>query len=150
MQTKLVLLVEDNPDDAALTLRAFKQHNLANRIEVVRDGAQALEFLFGSAAKPAAAPLPQLVLLDLKLPKVEGLEVLRRIRADERTRLLPVVILTTSREEGDRLQGYLLGANAYVCKPVDFNEFVEAVKTLGLFWLLLNEPPPLPAKEPDR
>lgn len=139
-----ILLVEDNPSDEKLTLRAFKKCNVANEVVVARDGAEALDYLFGigvHAGRDASA-LPALVLLDLKLPRVDGLEVLRRIRADGRTRLLPVVILTASREEEDIVTSYSLGANAYVRKPVDFAEFVEAAKTVGLFWLLLNEPPP--------
>jgi two-component system response regulator len=133
-----ILLVEDNPDDVALTLRALRQNQIANRVDVVRDGAEALARLLG----PTPAVLPQVVLLDLKLPKVDGLEVLRALRADERTRTLPVVILTSSREEQDVIRGYRLGANSYVRKPVDFQQFVEAVRQLGLYWLVLNEPPP--------
>jgi two-component system, response regulator len=135
MSRRRILLVEDNPDDVDLTIRAFKKNNIANDIVVARDGAEALEQL-------AAAELPAVVLLDLKLPKVDGLEVLRRIRANERTALLPVVILTSSREERDLVNGYSLGANSYVRKPVDFGEFLEAVKQLGLYWLVLNESPP--------
>jgi CheY-like chemotaxis protein len=135
---KVILLVEDNPDDEALTVRAFSRSNIANRIEVARDGAEALEYLVGDAPRP----LPTLVLLDLKLPKVDGLEVLRRIRGTERTRALPVVILTSSREEQDLVESYRLGVNSYVRKPVDFNHFVQAVQTLGLYWLVINEPPP--------
>jgi two-component system response regulator len=134
-----ILLVEDNPDDVELTLRAFRKNNIANEIRVARDGAEALEHLHG---QEAANGLPAVVLLDLKLPKVDGLAVLRRIREDERTALLPVVILTSSREERDLVSGYSLGANSYVRKPVDFGEFVEAVKQLGLYWLMLNEVPP--------
>jgi two-component system response regulator len=139
-----ILLVEDNPDDEALTLRAFKKNNIRNPVVVVRDGAEALDYLFasGNYAGRDAAELPQVVLLDLKLPKVDGLEVLRRIRADERTNVLPVVILTSSREEQDLVEGYRLGANSYVRKPVNFDEFVEAARQLGLYWLLLNEVPP--------
>jgi two-component system response regulator len=133
-----ILLVEDNPDDEALTIRAFQKSNLANGIDVARDGAEALEYLLGGAARPR----PALVLLDLKLPKVDGLEVLRRLRADERTRTLAVVVLTSSREEEDLVESYRLGANSYVRKPVDFTEFVDAVQTLGLYWLVVNEPPP--------
>jgi len=136
---KFILLVEDNPDDIELTLRAFRKNNIANAIEVARDGAQALKYLFGA---DAGQPLPTLVLLDLKLPKVDGQEVLRRIRADQRTRCLPVVILTSSREEADILEAYHNGANSYIRKPVDFAEFVEAVQRLGLYWLLLNETVP--------
>jgi CheY-like chemotaxis protein len=143
---KPILLVEDNPDDEALTLRAFKKNGITNEVVVVRDGAEALDYLFGTG-KPqgggASRPvLPQIILLDLNLPRIGGLDVLKRIRADERTKLLSVVILTSSKEEDDIMRGYSLGANAYVRKPVDFVQFTEAVKTLGLFWLLLNEVPP--------
>jgi two-component system response regulator len=143
---KVILLVEDNASDEKLTLHAFKTCGVANEVVVVRDGAAALDYLFaaGEHAGRDASVLPSVVLLDLKLPKIDGLEVLRRLRADERTKLVPVVILTASKEEQDVLQGYLLGANAYVRKPVDFGDFAEATKTLGLFWLLLNEPPPVP------
>ena len=144
METKMILLVEDNPDDEALTLRALKKNNIGNHVEVMRDGAEALDFLFcsGSHANRDPQDKPQVILLDLKLPKVDGLEVLRQIRADERTRLLPVVILTSSREEQDMINGYSLGANSYIRKPVDFVEFVDAVRQLGLYWLVLNEAPP--------
>lgn len=140
----MILLVEDNPDDEALTLRALRKANVGNDVCVVRDGVEALDFLFGSGgyAKRDTSLTPQVVLLDLKLPKINGLEVLRRIRADERTRLLPVVILTSSDEEKDRIAGYALGANSYVRKPVDFAQFAEAVRQLGLYWLVLNQPPP--------
>ena len=143
--SKMVLLVEDNSTDEKLTARAFKKCNLRNEIAVVRDGAEALEYLFCTGEYKGRDPkeLPAVILLDLKLPRVDGLEVLRRIRADERTRLLPVVILTASKEEEDIIRVYSLGANAYVHKPVDFAEFVEASRALGLFWLLLNEPPPV-------
>jgi CheY-like chemotaxis protein len=146
-QEKTILLVEDNPKDEALTLRAFKRHNIQNTVVVARDGAEALDYLLGSAGGESAdaRPLPQLVLLDLKLPKIDGLEVLRRLRAAERTRLLPVVILTSSAEEKDLLEGYRLGTNSYVRKPVDFVEFTEAIRQLGLYWLLLNMAPPSPA-----
>jgi len=139
MSDKMILLVEDNPDDEALMIRAFERSKLANRIEVARDGAEALAYLVG----PSARPLPTLVILDLKLPKVDGLEVLRRVRADERAQTLPVVVLTSSREEQDLVESYRLGANSYVRKPVDFVQFAEAVQTLGLYWLVVNEPPPL-------
>jgi len=135
--TKRILLIEDNASDEKLTLLAFKNCGIANQFHVERDGAAALAFLFA-----ADEPLPTLILLDLNLPKIDGLEVLRRIRADERTRLLPVVILTSSKEDDDLIRGYALGANAYVRKPVDFAEFAVAARTLGLFWLLLNETPP--------
>ena len=141
---KVILLVEDNPDDEALTLRALKKNNIKNEVVVARDGAEALEFLFGTGKYTGRNTdvIPQVVLLDLKLPKVEGLEVLRQVRADRRTKLLPVVILTSSNEEQDRIQGYDLGANSYVRKPVDFSQFLEAARQLGLYWLVLNEAPP--------
>ena len=135
-----ILLVEDNPDDEALTMRAFKRANIANDIEVVRDGQQALDYLFGERADNR--PVPGLILLDLKLPKVDGLEVLAQIRAHERTKLTPVVILTSSREETDLIAGYGGGANSYVRKPVDFDQFSESVRQLGLYWLVVNEAPP--------
>ena len=139
-----LLIVEDNEEDLEMTLRALKNAKLANHIHVAYDGVEALDFLFGTgpyAGRDLGAG-PQVILLDLKLPRVDGLEVLRRLRADERTRLLPVVILTSSIEEQDRILGYGLGANSYVHKPVDFGEFVEAVRQLGLYWLVLNEAPP--------
>jgi two-component system, response regulator len=144
LSQRTLLLVEDNPDDEELTLVALKENNIGNPVVVVRDGAEALEYLFGSGRDEAAKvnSLPVVVLLDLKLPKVSGLEVLRRLRADERTMCIPVVVLTSSKEEEDRIQSYALGANSYVRKPVDFGQFVEAVKQLGLYWLVLNEPPP--------
>jgi two-component system response regulator len=144
MMGKIILLVEDNPDDEALTLRAFKKCNIANEVVVARDGQEALDYLFGTGqfAGRLASDLPAVVLLDLKLPKIDGLEVLRRLRADERTRLAPVVILTSSREERDVISGYRLGANSYIRKPVDFEQFTDSVKQLGLYWLLLNESPP--------
>ncbi|MDE3076853.1 MAG: response regulator [Chloroflexota bacterium] len=143
MASKVILLVEDNPDDEALTLRALRQHNVSNQVIVARDGAEALDWLFGQGDHASRDPnlAPQVILLDLKLPKVDGLEVLRRVRADERTQLLPVVVLTSSKEEEDILQAYRFGTNSYVRKPVDFVEFTNAVRQLGLFWLLLNEPP---------
>jgi len=143
MNKRDILLVEDNPDDEALTLRALRKHNILNEVVVAHDGAEALDYLFGTGAWSGLGSrlLPQVVLLDLKLPKIDGLEVLRRIRANERTRLLPVVILTSSNEDKDRIEGYGLGANSYVRKPIDFDEFVEAVKQLGLYWLVLNEHP---------
>lgn len=144
MDMKSILLVEDNPDDEALTLRALKKNNIQSRVVVAHDGAEALDYLFGTGAYASrdTSLMPTLVLLDLKLPKLDGLEVLRRIRADERTKLLPVVILTSSREEQDILRGYNFGANSYIRKPVDFAQFSEAVKQLGVYWLLLNQPPP--------
>ena len=142
-----ILLVEDNPDDVALTLRALKSHNITNDVVVAEDGAKALDILFGADGKgPAEQELPAVVLLDLKLPKVNGMEVLQRIRADESTRLLPVVILTSSDEERDVIEGYSLGANSYVRKPVDFVEFTQAAKQLGLYWLLMNRAPPVPRR----
>lgn len=145
MEVKMILLVEDNPDDEALTLRALKKNNIGNRVAVCHDGPEALDFLFCTGGYSDRDPddLPQVILLDLKLPKIDGLEVLRRIRSEERTRLLPVVILTSSKEEQDLISGYRNGANSYIRKPVDFNQFVEAVRQLGLYWLVLNEPPPM-------
>jgi two-component system response regulator len=139
-----ILLVEDNPDDVALTLRALKNHNITNDVIVAQDGVQALDYLFGPEGGLSKGEQLAVVLLDLKLPKVNGMQVLERIRADERTRLLPVVILTSSDEERDVIEGYSLGANSYVRKPVDFVEFTEAAKQLGLYWLLMNRiaPPP--------
>ncbi len=137
-----ILLVEDNPNDVKLTLYAFKRANLANKVEVVRDGAEALARLFPvNPAPDHADALPRLILLDLKLPKVDGLEVLRRVKADAQTRMIPVVVLTTSREERDIVESYRLGVNSYIVKPVDFEQFIEATRTLGLYWLLLNQPP---------
>lgn len=143
MRRKLILLVEDNPDDEALAIRALKKSNLANDIAVARDGVEALEFLFceGDHADRDPHDMPVVVLLDLKLPKVDGLEVLKRIKSDERTRRLPVVIMTSSSEEQDIVNSYDLGANSYIRKPVDFNRFTEAVAQLGLYWLVLNEVP---------
>jgi two-component system, response regulator len=143
VEEKTILLVEDNPDDEALTLRALKQNNIRNKVFVVRDGAQALDFLFARDEFEAndSAGLPAVILLDLKLPKISGLEVLEQIRKDPRTKLLPVVVLTSSREEEDMVRSYELGANSYVRKPVDFNEFAKAVNHLGLYWLLINETP---------
>ncbi len=144
MEDKLILLVEDNPDDEALTLRALKKNNIRNDIVVARDGVEAVDFLFGTGNYEGRdlSIMPQITLLDLKLPKIDGLEVLRRIRDDERTRLLPVVILTSSKEEQDLINGYSLGANSYIRKPVDFAQFSEAIRNLGLYWLVLNEAPP--------
>lgn len=144
MNEKVILLVEDNPDDEVLTLDALEMNKVGNKVVVARNGVEALDYLFGegSYAGRNAADLPAVVLLDLKLPKIDGLEVLRRIRDDARTKLLPVVILTTSNEDVDRIKGYALGANSYVRKPVDFDEFIRAAGHLGLYWLLLNEAPP--------
>jgi two-component system response regulator len=141
MREKIILLVEDNPDDEVLTLRALKKHRITNRIVVARDGQEALDHLFGGTETTGAPLLPTLILLDLKLPKIDGLEVLRRVRTDPRTKILPVVILTSSKEEQDLLKGYSLGANSYVRKPVNFDDFVEAARQLGLYWLILNEVP---------
>jgi len=144
MGDRIILLVEDNPDDVALTLRALKKNNILNQVVVAEDGAKALEYLFGTGefAGRNVESLPAVVLLDLKLPKVDGLEVLRRLRADERTTLLPVVILTSSKEEQDVIAGYELGANSYIRKPVDFDRFLGAARQLGMYWLMLNEAPP--------
>jgi two-component system, response regulator len=144
MDRKVILLVEDNPDDEALTLRAFAKSNIANQVVVAHDGVEALDFLFatGTYAGRDLRVQPQVILLDLKLPKLDGLEVLRRMRADDRTTLLPVVILTSSKEEQDIIQSYRLGANSYIRKPVDFIQFIEAVRQLGLYWLVLNESAP--------
>jgi CheY-like chemotaxis protein len=144
MRDKVILLVEDNPDDELLTLRALRKNNVLNEVVVARDGVEALDYLFGTGGHSGrdTAVMPQLILLDLKLPKIDGLEVLKRLRADERTRLLPVVILTSSREEQDMLDGYGFGANSYVRKPVNFEQFVQAVEQLKLYWLILNEAPP--------
>jgi two-component system, response regulator len=144
MEDKVILLVEDNPDDVALTIRAFRKNNLSNEIIVVGDGVEALDFLFGTGmyAGQDTKDLPILILLDLKLPRMDGMEVLKSIRENERTKLLPVVILTSSSENKDKINGYTLGANSYVRKPVDFNQFMEAIKSLGLYWLVWNEPPP--------
>lgn len=137
-----ILLVEDNPNDVELTLHAFKKYNLTNHIHIVRDGAEALEFVFGTGtyAGRNVENSPRIILLDLKLPKVDGLEVLQRIKGDPRTRSVPVVVLTSSREERDIVESYQLGVNSYIVKPVDFDQFTEAVRQLGLYWLLLNQP----------
>jgi two-component system response regulator len=144
MKDKIILLVEDNPDDELLTLRALERSNILNEVVVVRDGVEALDYLFGQGVYEGrdTTVLPQIVLLDLRLPKLDGLEVLGRLRDDDRTRLLPVVILTSSDEERDIVESYRLGANSYVRKPVDFGKFSEAVRQLGLYWLLLNQGPP--------
>jgi two-component system response regulator len=148
MTQRPILLVEDNPDDEALTLRAFHKNNIQNEVIVARDGAEALDYLFGTGAHAGRDParIPAMVLLDLKLPKVDGLEVLERLRGDARTHHVPVVILTSSREEQDLMRSYGLGVNSYIRKPVDFTQFIDAVRQLGLYWLVLNEPPP--AKDP--
>ncbi|MEH2171717.1 MULTISPECIES: response regulator [unclassified Nostoc] len=140
----MILLVEDNPDDEALTLRALKKNNILNEVVVARDGVEALDYLFGKGvyADRDMSVMPNLILLDLKLPKMDGLEVLRHLRTDDRTKILPVVILTSSKEEQDLINGYSLGANSYVRKPVDFSQFSEAVRQLGLYWFVLNESPP--------
>jgi two-component system response regulator len=142
---KVILLVEDNPDDEALTLRALKKNNIGNEVVVARDGAEALDYLFGTGpyAGRDTRLVPAVTLLDLKLPKVDGLDVLQRVRADDRTRLIPIVILTSSKEEQDLIKGYKLGANSYIRKPVDFGQFVDAIRQLGLYWLVINESPPV-------
>ena len=145
MAEKIILLVEDNPDDVELTLRAFKKNSISNKVIVAKDGVEALDYLFGTGMFAArdVTELPVIILLDLKLPKIDGLEVLKRIRQGERTKLIPVVVLTSSAEQEDVLKGYSLGANSYIRKPVEFDQFVEAMKYLGLYWLLWNEPPPV-------
>jgi two-component system, response regulator len=145
MKDKIILLVEDNPDDVDLTLRAFKKNNILNKVVVANDGVEALDYLYGRSryAGRDVKDLPVVILLDLKLPKIDGLEVLKSIRQDERIKLIPVVILTSSTEEKDLINGYMMGANSYIRKPVEFNQFVEAMKHLGLYWLLWNEPPPV-------
>jgi two-component system response regulator len=144
MSDRIILLVEDNPIDEDLTLRAFRKNNILNKVIVARDGLEALDYLFarGQHANRSPADLPEVILMDLNLPKLNGLEVLQALRADERTKLLPVVILTSSKEDKDLLAGYSLGANSYVVKPVDFNQFSEAVRQLGLYWFVINERPP--------
>jgi two-component system, response regulator len=148
MENPVILLVEDNPDDEALTLRALKKNNIKNEVVVASDGVQALDYLFaeGTHAGRDTRVMPQIILMDLKLPKLDGFEVLRRLRSDERTKLLPVVILTSSDEEKDRINGYGLGANSYVRKPVEFGDFIEAIKQLGLYWLILNQTAPIAKK----
>jgi two-component system response regulator len=138
MEKKVILLVEDNPDDEKLVMMSLKKSNITNKVVVARDGQEALDILLGSKEKEPL--VPTVILLDLHLPKIDGLEVLARLRADKRTKILPVVVLTSSDEEGDRVKSYNLGANSYICKPVDFGAFAEAVKELGLYWLLLNRP----------
>lgn len=144
MQEKIIFLVEDNPDDVVLTERALKKTHILNKLVVARDGAEALEYIFGTGNYSGRdmSKMPEVILLDLKLPKIDGLEVLKKIRADMRTKLLPVVILTSSKEENDLINGYSLGANSYIRKPVNFNQFAEAIRQLGLYWLVLNEAPP--------
>ena len=146
---KTILLVEDNPDDEALTVRAFRKSNIANPIEIARDGVEALDLLFGRGAHAdqPRKPLPALVMLDLKLPRLDGLGVLKEMRSHERTKLIPVVVLTSSKEEEDILKSYSLGANSYIRKPVDFSEFLEVTKVLGIYWLMLNQLPPAPKAE---
>ena len=145
MSKKIILLVEDNPDDELLAIRALKKNNISNEVVVARDGVEALDYLFGTGAHTGRdmSEMPQIILLDLKLPKVDGFEVLRRLRSDERTKLLPVVVLTSSREEQDLTESYSLGANSYIRKPVNFAQFTEAIRRLGLYWLVLNESPPI-------
>lgn len=138
-----IFLVEDNEQDEILTIKALKKNKVLNEIKVARDGSEAIDFLFNAEASNYESKLPQLILLDLKLPKIDGLEVLKRIRSNPRTKLIPVVILTTSKEDSDLLNGYEWGANSYVRKPVDFHEFTEAVRSLGTYWLILNERPPV-------
>lgn len=142
MNQGAILLVEDNPDDEALTMRALRKHHVANPVVVAHDGVEALAYLHGPAGSPAEQPLPLVVLLDLKLPKLNGLDVLQRIRANSRTRRLPVIVLTSSREERDLAESYDRGVNSFVCKPVEFDQFIAAIGALGLFWLAVNEPPP--------
>jgi len=146
IRDETILLVEDNPDDVELTLRAFRKNNIANEVVIARDGVEALDYLFGSGAYTDrdTTDMPRIILLDLKMPKLDGLQVLEHLRADERTKLTPVVILTSSKEEQDLISGYKSGANSYVRKPVDFNKFVEAVHQIGLYWLLINEAPHQP------
>lgn len=143
MSHNIILLVEDNPNDAKLTVHALEKSNLVNEIVVARDGAEALDYLFGTGAYEGrdTSVMPMIVLLDLKLPRVDGFEVLQRLRSEERTRFLPIVVLTSSREEKDIIESYSLGVNSYVCKPVDFSGFMDAARQLGLYWLLLNESP---------
>ena len=148
MDDKVILLVEDNADDEVLTLRALKKNNIRNEVIVARDGSEALDYLFATGVHSGRdlSVMPQIILLDLKLPKLDGFEVLNRVRASEITKLLPVVILTTSNEDQDRIRGYDLGANSFVRKPVEFEKFIEAVRQLGLYWLILNEPAPVPRR----
>ncbi len=152
MENKTILLVEDNPDDVELTIHAFKKNNITNEVKVVYDGAEALDFLFGKGAYSDRDlnEMPTLILLDIKLPKIDGLEVLRQIRSNDLTRLLPVVILTSSKEEQDIISSYSLGVNSYVRKPVSFSQFAQAVNNLGLYWLILNEGPPVKKNSPHK
>ncbi len=145
MSKKIILLVEDNPDDELLAIRALKKNNISNEVVVARDGVEALDYLFGTGAHAGRdmSEMPQIILLDLKLPKIDGLEVLRRLRNDQRTKLLPVVVLTSSKEEQDLTESYSLGANSYIRKPINFAQFTEAIRQLGLYWLVLNESPPV-------
>jgi len=145
MRTNMILLVEDNPDDEALTLRALQKNNILNEVVVARDGVEALDFLFGTGAHAGRdlTIMPEVILLDINLPKINGLEVLAKIRKNEWTKLLPVVILTTSNEEQDKIKSYTLGANSFIRKPVDFQQFSEAIRHLGIYWLLLNQAPPV-------
>ncbi|MGP8079446.1 MAG: response regulator [Dehalococcoidales bacterium] len=151
MQEKIILLVEDNPDDVTLTQRALKKSHILNKLVVAKDGAEALDYIFGTGSYTGRdlGNMPEVILLDLKLPKIDGLEVLKRIRSEKRTNLLPVVILTSSKEEKDLINGYTLGANSYIRKPVNFNQFVEAIHQLGLYWLVLNESPPMDNRKID-
>jgi two-component system, response regulator len=148
MEQSVILLVEDNPDDEALTLRAFKKNNIRNEVIIARDGVEAVDYLFGTGAHAGRdlSVMPQVILLDLKLPKMDGFEVLERIRSSEAAQYLPVVILTTSSEDQDRIRGYDLGANSFVRKPVEFDKFIEAVRQLGLYWLIMNETAPVPRR----
>jgi two-component system, response regulator len=148
MEQSVILLVEDNPDDEALTLRALKKNNIRNEVVIARNGVEAVDYLFGTGAHVGRdlSVMPQVILLDLKLPKMDGFEVLERIRSSESTQYLPVVILTTSSEDHDRIRGYDLGANSFVRKPVEFDKFIEAVRQLGLYWLILNETAPVPRR----
>jgi CheY-like chemotaxis protein len=149
LEEKIILLVEDNPDDVTLTERALKKSHILNKLVVAKDGAEALDYILGTGnySDRDMNSMPEVVLLDLKLPKIDGLEVLKRIRSDKRTKLLPVVILTSSKEENDLINGYTLGANSYIRKPVNFNQFVEAIHQLGLYWLVLNESPPMDTRK---
>ena len=145
MKEKIILLVEDNPDDITLTLRALKKNSIFNEVVVAKDGVEALDYLFGTGiyAGRDTSVMPVVTLLDLKLPKIDGFEVLKRVRSNERTKLIPIVILTSSKEDDDIINGYSLGANSYIRKPVDFEQFTEAIRELGLYWILINEPPPV-------